>query len=476
MKQSVLITWALVLISIASGMAQAADDDTYKVHVYSWSYGRERKTITSSNRVTANFMIKNVTQANLADVSLTLTYSSGTGEKVANPIVKKVGALKAGESQKIAMVGDFIPVFGAYEIVVEYAPSKKEEWYASSDISQPNPKNGEPVSGTASLIVLGKEVTPDRTGRFAGTIRVKNEGTVEAKNLKINVVFFDAKKQKMGEVTEKLGNGGLPGGAEENIPFAIAKAPRNYGGYEMKAICDDTSAEVGLSGGEFSNSQDVEFAKFLFKRADPKSPDLKVSAQVRNGLKEPVEQVKLTLVFMNAKKKELKRHTFDVPGQLKPGETKPLEFTVSGLPSYEAFEQAVAFKKVGSDPGPSKPSVTKIDSAKFQNTKEVEVIFTDSVTNDDKSVTLVGSMRNGKSHPVKDVAITAEFLKADGGHQATGEKVLTDVVQPGEERNFTLKAAGASGFGSYSFKLKFVELNDKPASASAKINTEDTQN
>src|SRR5438874_12798957 len=87
--------------------AYAAEDDTYTIHVYSWSYGRERKTITSSNRVTANFMIKNVSTENLNDVTLTLTYNAGLGDKIdKQPPQKKIGALKAGEMQKVAIVGD----------------------------------------------------------------------------------------------------------------------------------------------------------------------------------------------------------------------------------------------------------------------------------------------------------------------------------------------------------------------------------
>jgi hypothetical protein len=466
------ITAALVL-AYAFG-AYAADDDTYKIHVYSWSYGRERKTITSSNRVTANFMIKNVTKENLNDVTLTLTYNAGLGEKIdKQPPQKKIGPLKAGEAQKVQIVGDFIPVFGGYDIVVEYNGNKKEEWNSTQDVGQPNPKNGEPLHGVANVVVVGKELVPDRNA-FRGSVHVKNEGTVEAKNLKFTVIWFDAKKQKIGDFSGKLGNGTLAGGGDETIPFSVAKFPRNYSGYEINALCDDTSAETALSGGEFTTAEEVEFAKITFKRPDPKSSDLIVSAQVRNGFKSPVDQVKLTVIFMNAKKKELKRHTYELPGQLNGGEIKPVEFTVKDLVSYEAFEQAVNYNKVTGEPASNKPTATKIAAASFQNLKDVEVIFTGSETNDDKSVLLAGAMRNGKSNPVKDVAIQVTFTKADGSTLITAEKTLTDVSKPGEERNFVLKAPNAAGFASYSFKFKYTELKDGTSNTAAKVDEAET--
>ncbi|HYG76149.1 MAG TPA: hypothetical protein VEK08_14185 [Planctomycetota bacterium] len=468
MKMARLFFAAFVILPSAAIFA--ADDDSYKVHVYSWSYGRERKTITSSNRVTANFMIKNVSQENLNDVTLTITYMEGLGNKLEKqPPAQKIALLKAGEAKKIQMVGDFIPIFGSYDITVQYNGNKKEEWNSTSDVGQPNPKNGEPIKGIANVVVAGKELTPDRSGKFAGKVRVRNDGTVEAKNLKIVVTFFDAKKKQMGDpVIEKLGNGTLPGGADEQIPFVLSKAPRTYGGYELNVTCDDTSIETQLSGGEFSKSKDVEFAHYKFQRADPKSADLKVAAQVRNGFDIPVDQVKLTLIFMNAKKKELKRYTHEIKGQLKPGEIKPFEFTVPGLQTYDAYEQQVNFNKVDGSGAPvAKNSDTKIEAAKFQNTPNVEVIFTESLTNDDKSVSLAGAMRNGKSGPVKDVVISVTFKRPDGS-ESTTEKTLSDVVRPGEERNFVMKVPNAAGFASYGFKFKYSEVEPKSA-ATAKV-------
>ncbi|MCY3020356.1 MAG: hypothetical protein NTW87_15160 [Planctomycetota bacterium] len=444
----------LVLLVGPCLAGEAPEEEGYNIQAAGWSYSRERKTITSSNRVTVTFTLKNVSKAPISDIAVTVSFNTGLGEKAATPITKKIGQIKAGDTEKVTAVGDFVPAFSAYGIVVQYGGTR-EEWFSSSDTGKPQPKSKAPVEGTASIVVLGREVTPDRSGRFTGVVRVKNEGTAEAKNLKITIQFFDTKKQKIHEWSGKLGAGTLGGGAEANIPFACPNAPRMYGGYEIKVGCDDVPAEQALAGGDFANAEEVEFAKIVLKRSDPKSPDLRVAGQVRNGFKAAVSQVKLTVTFFGPKKKELKKQTYEVPGQLQPGEVKPVEFTVAGVPSFEGFEPAVAYEKV--DQAPSPAATGKIEAAKFKNLKEVEVIFTDTVPNDDKSVSLAGAVRNGKSTAVKDIVVTVEFTKAGGKVLTTAEKTITDVVRSGEERNFVIKAANAAGFADYSFKFKYAE-------------------
>jgi hypothetical protein len=174
-----------------------------------------------------------------------------------------------------------------------------------------------------------------------------------------------------------------------------------------------------------------------------------------------VDDVKVVVTFLGPKKKELKKHTFELPGQLPAGEVKPIEFVVAGVPAYEAFEPAIGYKTAGTAPQKPAAGSGQIALAKFKNTPEIEIIFTDVVANDDKSVAMAGAMRNGKAVPVKDVAITAVFVKADGTHLATGEKTITDVVRPGEERNFVMRAQNAAGFASYTFRFKFVETEEK---------------
>lgn len=444
-----------VLLLLFATFAVSAADEDFKIQLSGWSYSRERKTITGSNRITGNLTLKNTSGGALADVKVTLVFTTGMGEKLGQPISKAVGALKAGETQKVTLVEQQIPVFGGYEVTVEFNGGK-EEWFANSDTGQPQPKAGN-VKGAASVVVLGREATQDRSGRFTGTVRVKNEGTVEAKGVTITITFFDQKKRTMKEWSSKLGTGTLAAGAEQKIPFTCADAPRNHNGYEINVKCEETSAEQQFSGGDFTNAEDVEIAKYSFKR-DPKTKDLQVSAKVRNGFKQPVDAVKLTATFLDGKKKEVKKYVYDVPGQLAPGEIKPIDFTIPAVPAYEAFEPAIAYKK--SDAPAAQAGPAKLEGA-FKNQPEVEVIFTDALPKDDKSVTLAGAMRNGKNVPVKDVVITVTFLKADESELTVAEKTLTDVVRPGEERNFIMKAASAAGFAKYSFKFKFTELGTK---------------
>ena len=455
------ILYLCLSVFICGSFLLAAEDEPYKIEVSGWSYSRERKTITSSNRVTVSFSLKNATKTALNDISATVLFTTGTGEKAAKPLTKKIGSLKPGETQKVTATGEFVPAFSGYDVVVQYVVAQasrlqvKEEWFSSTDTGQPQPRGKNPLEGVASLVLLGRELTPDRPGRFAGTVHVKNEGTAEAKNLKLTITFFDSKKQKIHEWSGKLGSASLAGGAEENIQFVCPNAPRNYASYELKPGCEDVPSEQALSGGEFTDAAEVEAARFAFSRVGDKSQDLMVRAQVRNGLKTAAGEIKLALTFYGPKKKEVKKHLVEIPGQIQPGEISRVEFTIAAVPQYEAFEPALSYKTAATE---AKPAETKtIQMPKFRNANEVEVVFTEAAPNDDKSVSLVGALRNGKSAPVKDVVITVEFTKADGSAPVTAEKTISDVVQPGEERNFVVKAAGAAGAANYTFKFKYSE-------------------
>jgi len=459
----------LFLACVFVGGIHAADEapagnpgDDYKLKLSEWSYGRERKTITGSNRVSATITVKNSSAETINDIKLTLNYFSGLGEKVTDKsIIATPGSIKAGESKKVALVAEFIPVFHAYTITVEHSGSKKEEWRANSDIANPEPAIAAPLKGTASVAILGQEAGTDRSGRFSGIVRVKNEGTVEAKGVKITVNFFDAKRKVLGTWSGPLGKGALAGGAEEKVPFTAANAPSKYNGYEIKIGCDDTPGEAALSGGEFSSAKDVEFAQFQFKRSDPKAKEMKVTAKVRNGFDVPVDLVKLNLAFFSLsgpRKKELKQFTYEVPGQLKAGEIKQLEFTISELPAYETYEQVVGYNKLDGGGAPAAPAGTAAPTEKpaFKKTSGVEVIFTTAMANEDKSVSLLGAMRNGKDSAVKDVIVTLVFEMQDGSKQSV-DKTLPDVAQPGEERNFVVKAPGVAGYKNYTYSFKFSE-------------------
>ena len=454
-----------LLLCLALSGVRAADEvpagnpgDDYKIKLSDWTYGRERKTITGSNRVTANITAKNVSSETLNDIKLSLNYFSGLGEKVSDKtVVGSVGSLKPGESKKVTLVAEFIPVFHSYTINVEYSGgAKKEAWRSNSDIASPEPAVDGPLKGGTSIAILGQEAGTDRAGRFSGVVRVKNEGTVEAKGVKITVNFFDAKRKQLGTWSGPLGKGTLASGAEEKIPFTAANAPAKYNSYEIKVGCNDTPPEAALSGGEFTDAKDVEFAHFTFKRPDAKSKEMKVTAKVRNGFDVAVDQVKLNLAFYGAKKAELKKFTFDVPCQLAAGEIKPLEFTIPELPAYETYEQVVGFNKLDGGGAPAAPA-GPAEKPSFKKIKDVEVIFTMAVKNEDKSVSLLGAMRNGKENPVKDVVITIVFHMPDGSTQNV-EKTLPDQAEPGEERNFPVKAPGVAGYKTYTYSFKFTEV------------------
>ncbi|HLX60946.1 MAG TPA: FxLYD domain-containing protein [Planctomycetota bacterium] len=443
-----------VLLFVFSSIAFAANEpaeDTFKLS--GWTVARERKTVTGSNRVTASVNVKNVSKAPVSDVSVTLTYATGLGEKVFEPITQKIGALKAGESAKVTFVAELVPVFQSYTIAINYNGTKKEDWFGNSDAAQPESKNT-PAKGEANVVILGKEASVDKNGTFNGTIHVKNEGTEAASNMKIFVTFFDLRKNKIKDWNATLGDGTLAAGAERNIPFTMPNAPKIYGSYSIRLNSDDAPPEAALSGGDFSNVEDVEFAHFKFTHIDPKSSSYKVEVQCRNGLKATVEHVKLEMIFYGPRKREVKRFTHEVPGAIAAGEIKTLAFEIPGLPAYEEYEQRVAYSKSSATPAVA-PATGK---AKFQNKPDVEVIFNPLTVNVDKVVEISGAVRNGKNVHVKDVAIHMTLLKADGSTLTTVDRNLPAQLSPGQEREITVYVENATNAANYTFTFKFSEI------------------
>jgi len=451
--------WSFCVAAMALALnVRAEEDNGFKLQLSDWSYGRIRKTVTSSNRVIANMTAKNTCGAPIRNVNIVIQYTVASGEKAAEPVKKLLGDFKPGESRKLEVIGDFIPAFESYDITVTYdgiSGAGKEQWYSSSDSGQPQAKNAEPIKGIADLVILGRDGGVDRSGRFNGNLRVKNNGTADAKNVKFVLTFFDDKKKKIAEVTDRLGDGTFRGGIEQLIPFSAPNCPKVAGSYVIKVVCDETPPEAA----DFSGIADVEFAKFSFKR-DPKTQDVKATAEVRNGFDVPVEKATVILSFTNAKK-EVKSFTYEVPGKLNAGEVRPLDFKIPGVPVYESFEQKISYLKLSKD-GPAAPAAvaeapTKVEAPKFKDIADVEVIFTSASNNEDKSVLLIGAMRNGRATPVKDVAITVTFALPDG-KTLDGQKTLSDVIQPGEQRNFVLKTPAATGYKEYNYKFTSVDV------------------
>ncbi|MCW8132216.1 MAG: hypothetical protein KIS92_17850 [Planctomycetota bacterium] len=448
-----------------------------KVYLDGWSYSRERKTITGSNKVTARLTLKNVSEADLANVGVSVTFHSGLGENVGGPLTQSLGTVKPKESKQIQVAGEFIPVFGGYEVVVTYGGGK-EIWQCNSDLGNPEPKAGKGPDNGACLVLLGTEVGPDKFNRLAGQLRIKNTGKQEAKNCKVNIVYYAAvpmkdpkkpdamKALKVGEWSGPLGDGKFPGAAERVVPLTVPQPmPKGAVHYEIKVACDEIALEQQMSGGEFQNLNDLEAAKFAFKRSGAKQENLDVACALRNGMSEGLSGIKLTIQFFlteKGEKKLVKSHTQEVPGTLAAGAVQNVAFTIAGMPKYDAFEQALEFGKAGGAAAQgSKPAKEPV----FTNAKTVEVLLKTFNTADDGTVSIVCAARNGCDHTVKDIQVIVHFFDAAGKEVATGVKILPDSAPSGEVRNFILRAENAKGYANYRSEVKFER--EKPLTDTA---------
>ena len=449
----------------------AAQDN--RVLLDGWTYSRERKTLTGSNRVTARLALRNVSAEALEDVRVELTLFSGLGEKVAGPLTQKLGAVKPKESKPLQFVAEFVPIFGAYQVQISYRDGK-ETWHSSSDLGNPEPKSEQLLENTSHLVVLGEESGPDRSNRLAGSVRVKNEGKLEAKNMTLKVTYFGAPSNsgakrgaKLGEWSAPLAGVKLAGGEVKNIPFTVpTPIPKGMGTYEIRVLSEEAPLEQQLSGGEFQNLKDLEAAHWRFKRSGPKGENLEVVCDVRNGLSQPVEGAKLTLTLFTSEKgqrKMVKSHAQEVPGPLAPGAVVPVSFTVLQIPAYDSYEQAWEYGKSGA--GAS--TAAKAQEPAFKGEATVEILFKSFTTLDDGTVQVVCQARNGRPCGVKEIEVKLHFQDASGKELCVAEKLLPDPVAAGDVRNFLMRVTGAKGYANYTSEVKFQEFKPEAPVAPA---------
>ena len=455
----------LLLGAVPTVVGGESEGATNKVAIEKWVYSRERKTIKSSNRVIVNFAVKNVTDKALKGVSVQVTLFSGLGQKVAGPLRQNLGSIKPKGKAAARVSANMVPAFGAYEVVVSY-PGGKETWYSNSDRGDPKPKATGLAENTARVVVVGHEVAANRAGQLAGQVRVRNEGSLEAKDVKVQVTYWAAgrggKRVKIGEWTGKLGNGKVPAGKEIVVPLRVPRrVPRSMKTFEIRAICAEAGMEAQMSGGEFANISDLEAAHWQFKRSGNKQQDLDVSCDVRNGLKGAARDIRLNISFYKTdkgKRKKVKSFAHTMKGPLKAGEVAPATFTVKGMPSYDGYECAFEYGTGSQEQAAAKKPVAPT----FRKMKAVEVIYKEVTTRDDGTVMALCAARNGLAHQVKDVAVTFRLLKQDGSLLKEAKKILSDPLLPGEDASFVIRVPGGKGFASYDSRVTFVQGKTVP--------------
>jgi hypothetical protein len=448
---------ACALVAAALPAAQDAPPSDSKVLVSDWSYTRERKTTTTINRVTLGFTVKNTAAQPLESVCAKLTLLSGLGEKAGGPFIRALGRLRPGQAMPVQIVGELAPAFSAYEIQISFTGGK-ELWYSPSESAQPLPRPNRLEPDAADVVVLGEEAAVDRLGRFSGRIRVRNDGALDARDVKLLVTFHGltkaGKKTKLRDWTGPLGDGLVPAGRELVVPFAVpGQAPAGMAGYELRVITGE-NLEAQLSGGQFTNATEVEAAHWQFRRSGANQEDLQVSCQVRNGLAQPVENIRVKVNFLAGERGArnlVRSHVQELRVTLAPGAAQAVSFTIKHMPRYDGYEAFIEYDNVGGAPAATQPPA-------FTNADTVEVLFCEFQALPDDAVQVSCAARNGRPHQVKDVSVTLRFLKADGSELCRAEKVLREPMLTGEQRRFVIRAEGAKGYARYEGKVRFQEL------------------
>jgi hypothetical protein len=408
-----VLTGALVSLVLAAAAARAGEDGAPPIKLSDWKlarfrYGQGDKT---PKKVEAELTVTNTGKESLSRVQSRLLYYASTGEKVKETRWQFALVLPAGRAHTFKYVEGFVPAFEAYELQIQYTVDGKQQKhvYRSPDPqSLPELWSDEPLKGVSRLVIVGREVTQD----------------MRTRRPKLYLL--------------------VPGGAEKTYNYAIPKAIGGYSGYQVKLKEDKISDEEALSGGVFSDAEEIELAHFKFTRKPDRS--VYIVAKIRNGRKEavtsPTAIIKLT--DKSSPPKTVKQVPFEVTGRLEPGEVREFAVNVPNCPSFGGFAYEIeyaertepVFKPITAQVAPGKVGVSRVEIGEGP---EGQLRFTATVLSraphDVTEVKVIFTLLGGpKAGEVGRLAGGADSLAA-----GKSTKVVAELMKPPKFSNFTFK-------------------------------------
>jgi hypothetical protein len=461
---------------------QASDEPPAPFAAKGWSVDRVRKDIHGSNLVTAHFTLKNISGADMSNLEISIDYRD-MGESSAKTDIDHTARLKAGEEIEKAIAKYYVSEFTDYLITIAYQQGgKKYTAMLSGDspIASPEPYSDTPIPGTSRVKLIGQSLTIERAWATGLEAVIRNFGELPANGVQIEVTFlkeYNKRPVVLGTELMDFNKGIVPGGQTVKGAVAFAKPYNNYDDYKVRIVLKDIPAEQLLSGQAFTNHADVEAAKWKFERSN-KGKDVKISGQIRNGLKETISDVKMSvLLTVNTPvpgshkkppetKAEVKTVVLTIPGTFKTGDTADFSTDLKDLLRIDELNTTFEFS-MGEAPAPATPpappGTTDTPPAAAENpagtpasSSEVEVIPGNIVGADDGSVKIEAKVRNGTKDDVKGLKITFTFTLADGGSKKA-DVPLNGTLRAGKTANIKLALPGIGAFTKYSFSIAYGE-------------------
>lgn len=456
-----------------------AEDDAAEcaVKISDWSLNRIRKDKSGANRLIAGFRVANVSRKPVTKFRSRMIFYEAMGKKLRATRWMSIREIEPGQSKPTGISQAFVPIFGSYEIEVEYRQDGKKQTFkflGSSPFVKPDIAVGKLFPNRSAAKILGHTERFDARGRRClVAIRMKNFGAMEATGVTVHLKFMNDRGQTVGRAVKRIYHrkgkrreGKL--GPGEEIVFKTIVYTGRFKAYDVHLTADKVAIEKMLSGGGFQNVPDVEVAHVDLKRDGIAGP-LTVTAKVRNGREKPVHDIRVKFSFKGPKPGKkgapplppgittvraplivVKDHSMTLPGPLEPGAVQDFTFKIDKMPKYHTYEIDVAF---------SEPE-EEIKTAPASSGGDVVLQVTDARMKGGKTFVVTGTVTNKRAKPVKNIRVAFNLVKKEGGAEKSVGRLDTTIagpLAPGASEKFTLELKNAPAFDQYMYEVDFKE-------------------
>jgi len=414
-------------------------------------------------KIEVQFNLENGRKAALRDLRGRLVFYEPLGGKLREGNWTRLGRAEPGRPLPVTLVVGNVPDFGSWEMDLSFrAPDATERftYFGTSPWDPPQLKTDELLEGSAQAMILGYELDDLKGRRPTLTVRVRNAGAREAREVKICVEFVDKKGKTVSSETVGLDKGGtLEAGETRVFKTPLRKVPGSYGGYRVKALNADVSIEEALSGGEFTSAATVQVAHVKLERLDapkPKAPrPLRVSAEVKNGTAAPVADCEVVFVFTEklGGGGAVLRRPEKLAGELAPGAVKPVSFTLERPPAFGGLTYEIEYAEAGGADAMTFPPLTRKVAAGGVGVSSVRAKYDGKVAVFDATVTSRAAVE------CTEVVVRFTLTKAKGGKQvpvARGSGRLRTIAA-GASRQVMVRVEAPDGFEKYSFQVNYTD-------------------
>jgi len=440
-------------LCLATAAAAAGELPDPPLSISGFGLERLRKTVGSSNVVTATFKVRAEEGAEFRWLKAQVEYVDFEGEPVVKPNSARVGDLDGGETKTASVAIGFVPQFNGYVVTITgKLNGRPGEWvfFGASGVDQPTYLPRKPIPRSTILVCVAHELRQPPRARWAKLyLRVRNIGAVPAHDASCAVSVIGRGGRKAGTAKSPLkgakgGRQGIVAGGEERLFIIGFRSFPVYESYDVSLDWKSPPTEECLSGGEFEGKKDVELAHFKFERKDD---DVIVSGDARNGLPQAVRNLEITIPLRH-EGRTISYARALLEGPIASGKVRPFRAMAKNVRKYDDFDYELAFDEVGGGPSPVAAGNAVVTIGK-------------ATRGADGTTRIEGDVRNAGAMAIRDIDIIFSFRKMAGGEQKVVGRVthrIAGPLKPGATAAFEVVAEKAPAFDEY-----FYEVSYKPA-------------